>query len=86
MASSQLGHLVKLDKQNDILNQDEQWCSNQMGHPMLPNWSRSLLTRLNNSLGLHTYQLIITYILTHLPFYILTHQFTYLPSISNLPS
>jgi hypothetical protein len=36
----QIEHLVKLTKQNDILNQDGQWCSSQMEHPMLLNWSR----------------------------------------------
>jgi hypothetical protein len=37
MASNQLRHLIKLYKKNDILNQNEQWWSSQMEHPMLPN-------------------------------------------------
>ncbi len=75
-------------KYNEIFNYNGQWCSRQMVHPMLPNWSKQLLTKL----GLLTYQLayLFTYLPTYLPSYILTHQPTYLctyiPPASHLPS
>jgi len=47
-----------------------------MGHPMLPNWSKKLLIRLNNSLDLPTYQL--TYLHTYPPTILQTYLPTYL--------
>jgi hypothetical protein len=40
MVFSQLGHYSSWTNQNDILSQDGQWCSSQMGHLMLLTWSR----------------------------------------------
>jgi len=57
-----------------------------MGHPVLLNWSRLLLIKLNNSLVgcLHTNLLTYLPCTSHLPSYILTCQptclHTYLPS------
>jgi hypothetical protein len=29
-----------MDKVNDILGQNGQWCASQMWHPILPNWPK----------------------------------------------
>ncbi len=77
MAFSQLRHLLSnWIKQNDIHTQNGQWCSSQMGHLMLHNWSRQLLIRLGNNLGLPTYQL--TYLHTYPPTILQTYLCTQL--------
>ncbi len=48
MASSQLEHLVKLDKAKRHPSQNGQWYFSQ-GHPILPNTQRYLQIRLLNS-------------------------------------
>jgi len=37
MGSSQVGHLIKLDKANHMFGQNDKWFSNPIQHPMLFN-------------------------------------------------
>jgi hypothetical protein len=37
MGSSQVGHLIKLDKANHMFGQNDKWFSNPIEHPMLFN-------------------------------------------------
>jgi hypothetical protein len=37
MGSSQVGHLIKLDKANHMFGQNDQWFSTLIKHPMIVN-------------------------------------------------